>query len=120
VISIGTAESHDCAGHGCCGSNLVFPSDGHAQIRVSRWPTDRPFLILNALHARWQTAHPGDTEPLDLFSRGYWYDYEWHGDSYRLWSQGPDGKNQTADNIVLESGRVASPHRRYVSRQQSS
>jgi Zn-dependent protease with chaperone function len=68
------------------------------------------------LYDRWQTAHRGEPEPLDPFSGGYWYDYEWHGDSYRLWSQGPDGKNQTADDIVLESGRVASPHRRYVSK----
>jgi Peptidase family M48 len=68
------------------------------------------------LYARWQAAHPDEKDPLDPFSGGYWYGYQWHGDSYQLWSEGPDGENRTADDIVLESGRGASPHRRYVSR----
>lgn len=68
------------------------------------------------LYARWQAAYPDEKEPLDPFSGGYWYGYQWHGDSYRLWSEGPDGENRTADDIVLDSGPDASPHRRYVSR----
>jgi len=68
------------------------------------------------LYARWQAAHPKDKEPLDPFSGGYWYGYQWHGDSYRLWSEGPDGENRTADDIVLDGTRGAVPHRRYVSR----
>ena len=68
------------------------------------------------LYARWEAAHPDERDPLDPFSGGYWYGYQWHGDSYRLWSEGPDGESRTADDIVLDSGRGASPHRRYVSR----
>ena len=68
------------------------------------------------LYARWQAAYPDEKEPLDPFSGGYWYGYQWHGDSYRLWSEGPDGENRTADDIVLDGGRVGAPHRRYVSR----
>jgi hypothetical protein len=68
------------------------------------------------LYARWQASHPKDKDPLDPFSGGYWYGYQWHGDSYRLWSEGPDGENRTADDIVLDGARGAAPHRRYVSR----
>ena len=67
------------------------------------------------LYARWEEAHPHEAGPVDSFS-GYWYDYECHGDSYRIWSTGPDGENHTADDIVLESGRGVSTRRRFVSR----
>jgi hypothetical protein len=67
------------------------------------------------LYTRWQDAHPHDANPIDSFS-GYWYDYESHGDAYRIWSTGPDGENHTADDIVLESASGASTHRRFVSR----
>jgi Zn-dependent protease with chaperone function len=67
------------------------------------------------LYTRWEETHPHDASPIDSFS-GYWYDYESHGDSYRIWSTGPDGENHTADDIVLESGSGASTHRRFVSR----
>lgn len=65
------------------------------------------------LYARWERAHPGEKAPLDPFS-GYWYDYETHGSAYRVWSTGPDGRTNTADDIVLESAKGALPHRRYV------
>jgi hypothetical protein len=68
------------------------------------------------LYARWEAAHPEEKEPMDPFSAGYWYGYQWHGDAYQLWSDGPDGDNRTADDIVLDSGPGASPHRRYTSR----
>jgi hypothetical protein len=67
------------------------------------------------LYTRWEETHPHDASPIDSFS-GYWYDYESHGDSYRIWSTGPDGENHTADDIVLESGSGAATHRRFVSR----
>jgi Zn-dependent protease with chaperone function len=67
------------------------------------------------LYARWQSAHPADEDPTDPFS-GYWYDYESHGDAYRIWSTGADGRNHTADDIVLDSGRGGSPHRRFTYR----
>jgi Zn-dependent protease with chaperone function len=66
------------------------------------------------LYARWEDARPGEAGPLDPFS-GYWYDYESHGDSYRIWSSGPDGDNHTADDIVLDDGSGASPRQRFVS-----
>jgi Zn-dependent protease with chaperone function len=68
------------------------------------------------LYARWEAAHPQEKEPIDPFSGGYWYGYQWHGDAYQLWSEGPDGENRTADDIVLESEPGVSPHRRYTSR----
>ena len=68
------------------------------------------------LYTRWQATHPNEKDPLDPFTAGYWYSYQWHGDAYRLWSEGPDGENRTADDIMLDSDPGASPHRRYVSR----
>jgi hypothetical protein len=68
------------------------------------------------LYARWQAAHPDQKDPLDPFGGGYWYGYQWHGDSYQLWSAGPDGENRTADDIVLDGGRGASPHRRHITK----
>jgi Zn-dependent protease with chaperone function len=65
------------------------------------------------LYARWQSAHPDDDGPIDP-SNGYWYTYRRHGDSYRLSSAGPNGESDTADDVVLDSGADASPHRRYV------
>jgi Zn-dependent protease with chaperone function len=67
------------------------------------------------LYARWEQLHPADDAPLDPFS-GYWYDYECHGDAYRLWSSGPDGENRTRDDIVLDSQSGASTHQRSVAR----
>ena len=32
-----------------------------------------------------------------------WYNYDQHGDAYRVWSMGPDGRNRTTDDIVLDS-----------------
>lgn len=68
------------------------------------------------LYARWQAAHPDDQNPTDPFS-GYWYDYESHDGAYRIWSTGADGRNQTADDIVLDGGRGATPHPRFPHRQ---
>lgn len=65
------------------------------------------------LYARWEAAHPDEKGPLDPFS-GYWYDYESHGDLYRLWSTGRDGDGDTADDIVLDSATGASPRPRFV------
>ncbi|MGE5242740.1 MAG: M48 family metallopeptidase [Betaproteobacteria bacterium] len=67
------------------------------------------------LYARWEKAHPNDPDPVDPFNE-YWYDYEHQGGEYRIWSSGPDGRNHTADDIVLESAAGASPHRRYTYR----
>src|SRR5438445_2160681 len=69
------------------------------------------------LYARWDEAHPNDEGPVDPFS-GYWYDYECHGDAYRVWSTGPDGKNHTKDDIVLDSRRGATETKHVVPRTQ--
>lgn len=66
------------------------------------------------LYERWEAAHPDDDSPEDPFS-GYWYDYESRGDRYRIWSSGPDGTGDTADDILLDSASGASPRRRYAS-----
>jgi len=68
------------------------------------------------LHARWVAAHPDEKEPMDPFRAGYWYGYESHDEVYRLWSEGPDGDNRTADDIVLDSAPGAAPHRRWTAR----
>jgi Zn-dependent protease with chaperone function len=65
------------------------------------------------LYARWDEKHPDGEAPLDPFN-GFWYDYECHGDAYRLWSSGPDGENRTKDDIVLDSQSGASTHQRFV------
>jgi Zn-dependent protease with chaperone function len=65
------------------------------------------------LYGRWEAAHPRDEGPTDPFS-GYWYDYEWHGDRYQIWSTGRDGTADTADDIVLESASGAAPRPRFV------
>jgi hypothetical protein len=54
------------------------------------------------LYARWNEMHPGEKDPVDPFS-GYWYEYDWHGDAYRIWSVGRDGKNRTLDDMVFDS-----------------
>jgi hypothetical protein len=59
---------------------------------------------LDELFVRWHQDEKGDW-PLDPFS-GAWYDYDWRGDEYRIWSMGPDGENRTADDIVLDSRTV--------------
>ena len=71
------------------------------------------------LYARWEAAHPAEDSPTDPFS-GYWYDYESHGDAYRIWSSGPDGRTNTADDIVLDGGLGASPHRRHIYRERGT
>jgi Zn-dependent protease with chaperone function len=68
------------------------------------------------LYSRWEAAHPGDEGPNDPFSDGYWYEFAWRGDSYRLWSVGRDGRNDTADDLLLDAGRSTVPRRRYTSR----
>jgi Zn-dependent protease with chaperone function len=67
------------------------------------------------LYSRWEEAHPDDDELVDPFN-GYWYDFAWRGDSYRLWSAGRDGRNDTADDLLLDAGSSTVPHRRYTSR----
>ncbi len=64
---------------------------------------------LDELFVRWHQDKKDDW-PLDPFS-GAWYDYDWRGDEYRVWSMGPDGENRTADDIVLDS-RTAKDQRR--------
>jgi hypothetical protein len=54
------------------------------------------------LYTRWQEAYPSQTAPVDPFS-GYWYDYDWRGNAFRVWSAGPDGRNRTSDDIVFDS-----------------
>jgi Type II secretion system (T2SS), protein G len=65
------------------------------------------------LYSRWDEAYPTERAPIDPFST-YWYDYECHGETYRIWSLGPDGDNHTADDIILESAKGASPRPRFV------
>jgi hypothetical protein len=67
------------------------------------------------LYARWEQAHPHDDDPIDPYS-GYWYDYQSKGDEYRVWSTGPDGATNTADDVILESASGVSAHARFVSR----
>lgn len=50
------------------------------------------------LYTRWEAAHPGVEEPLDPYD-GAWLGYEREGESYRLWSSGPDGRADTTDDI---------------------
>ena len=64
--------------------------------------TGRPLpWDLDDLSDRWSDARNEDL-PLDPFS-GAWYDYDQHDDAYRVWSMGPDGRNRTTDDIVLDS-----------------
>jgi hypothetical protein len=54
------------------------------------------------LYARWNEIYPTEKEPVDPFS-GYWYEYDWHDDAYRIWSVGRDGKNRTLDDMIFDS-----------------
>jgi hypothetical protein len=66
---------------------------------------------LDELYIRWSEVHKS-RGPVDPFSDA-WYDYDWQGDEYRIWSMGPDGENRTADDIVLDSrtgGRPSTSH----------
>jgi Zn-dependent protease with chaperone function len=50
----------------------------------------------------WAKLRPNTREPSDPFD-GYLYGYSFKGNDFYLWSSGPDGKNDTEDDIVYES-----------------
>jgi Zn-dependent protease with chaperone function len=53
-----------------------------------------------ALYGAWRSARPGEPQPVDPFD-GKWYGYRVEGESYYLWSTGPDEKDQTDDIIYV-------------------
>ncbi len=54
----------------------------------------------SALWAAWRQQNPGRDLPKDPFD-GEVFGYEHHGTSWMLWSSGPDGAPNTADDLVL-------------------
>jgi len=56
----------------------------------------------NDLHERWIASKTAGPEPLDPFD-GERYGYEQRGNSYRLWSVGPDGEAWTGDDLIYDS-----------------
>lgn len=61
-----------------------------------------PVAANGTLSAVWKLYDPADAEPLDPFD-GSPYGYSISGDSFLLWSSGPDGKSGTDDDIVYRS-----------------
>ncbi len=57
------------------------------------------------LSAIWKKLRPGTKEPADPFD-GYLYGYSEEAGEYYLWSSGPDGRNDTDDDIVFHGGIV--------------
>ncbi len=57
---------------------------------------------LDALVALWESAHPGEALPRDPFD-GAAYGYQKEAHAYRLWSSGPDGESETADDLGSEA-----------------
>ena len=58
---------------------------------------------VDAVYAAWGLFRRGQPEPLDPFD-GSQYGYAQEDDQYVLWSSGPDGKSNTADDIEVRSG----------------
>jgi Zn-dependent protease with chaperone function len=57
---------------------------------------------LDALIALWESSYPGEVLPKDPFD-GAAYGYERRAGGYRLWSSGPDGESETADDLRREA-----------------
>jgi hypothetical protein len=53
------------------------------------------------LYKAWRELRPGEPTPMDPCD-GNRYGYSVEGDGYFLWSAGPDGKNDTEDDIVVD------------------
>ena len=70
-----------------------------ARARSGRYPVD-----LDALASYWQAVHRDEAMPRDPFD-GAEYGYRLQADGYRLWSSGPDGASETADDLVHEAAR---------------
>jgi Zn-dependent protease with chaperone function len=70
-----------------------------AQEASGEYPAD-----LDALALYWQTAHRDESMPRDPFD-GADYGYRLQASGYRLWSSGPDGSSETADDLVHEVAR---------------
>ena len=92
------------------------PRDGSADPRsvAADLESLRAFVLLEAtagpgvpadaqaLYERWQSTHPGEPELRDPFD-GQWYGYRVDSESFTLYSSGPDGSPETADDIVLRT-----------------
>jgi hypothetical protein len=51
------------------------------------------------LYQRWASAHPNEKEPMDPFLKSKFL-YQNYGDDFDLWSKGPDGVEDTADDLI--------------------
>jgi Zn-dependent protease with chaperone function len=67
-----------------------------ARAASGEYPVDR-----DALAAYWQAGHRDEAMPRDPFD-GAEYGYRLQAGGYRLWSSGPDGSSETADDLVHE------------------
>jgi len=56
----------------------------------------------NTLRDVWEVNHPGEPFPRDPYD-GHWYGYEVRDNQAIVWSSGPDGRNGTSDDIVIDS-----------------
>lgn len=70
-----------------------------ARAASGEYPAD-----LDALAAYWQAGHRDEAMPRDPFD-GAEYGYRVQAGGYRLWSSGPDGSSETADDLVHEVAR---------------
>jgi Zn-dependent protease with chaperone function len=64
----------------------------------------------DALLAAWKTSRGDARAPVDAFD-GQAYGYLIEGDSFQLWSAGPDGESGTDDDIAVDSGTPPSAPR---------
>lgn len=54
------------------------------------------------LYSEWKIQNPGQPEPLDPYTqKRYRYVYEQDKDIYEVWSNGPDGKKLTEDDLYI-------------------
>jgi Zn-dependent protease with chaperone function len=65
---------------------------------------------LDALLLAWKASRGGERAPADPFD-GQAYGYLIAGDSFQLWSAGPDGESGTDDDISVDSGSPPSAPR---------
>lgn len=62
----------------------------------------------DSLYDAWRKLRPEQPPPMDPCD-GARYGYAWKGDGYVLWSSGPDGENDTEDDIVVDMTAEGSP-----------
>jgi len=77
---------------------------GEYQLEVRNFPPDLQALVEPPADLvnqdRWQGPYLGKVVPVDPWDQEYLYELDQEGGTYKIWSVGPDGANNTDDDIT--------------------